>query len=245
MNSRYSMHASIRTTSPTIWDTLVEPEKYHQWRIDSEFFRLVEAPIVLKMLRNIRFASALDIGTGTGLWANVCAMLQPRAVITGIDEARSHIDHACRVNRNGVDFQVADARSYIPTRTFELVTAGMSADYIGFMPMAQCLSRTLQDRGIGIIWYLDAKRYVLSGSSRIKRWIIDGKTVTVSIQDHDLTRVYGEFEKRNLSIDHLSSEFCLSDGIWRTMHILVVAKCRKQVAEQLGSMVGPRTSIRS
>ncbi|MFD7919959.1 class I SAM-dependent methyltransferase [Streptomyces sp. NPDC059740] len=99
----------------------------------------------------------LDVGTGTGSLARLCA--QAGARVTGLDPAASLLEQAAELDREAgvkVDYRVATAEETgLPDASFDVVTAGQCWHWFDAPKAAAEVRRLLRPTGVVVIAHFD------------------------------------------------------------------------------------------
>ena len=204
--------------------TQLGPEEYHLWRARGAFHTQVEYPFLVGLLRSYTPQRVFDIGTGTGLWATICAAMFPEAEVVGIDCERSFLEFARLNARRRIGCLYADLTKEVPPGAADLLVCAMSVDYIGCDAVADLLPRVLLPGGYGILWYLDQMHYQKEGARCLKHWRVDRRNVEVSVCVLEDGELASRVSRLGLEVTPRTTSFFLEDGRQRILRVLIVRK---------------------
>ncbi len=202
------------------WSNLFSAKAYHDWRVAGEFHQKIEKVLITPFLSRKKYNSILDLGTGTGLWANECKKINYSSRIIGVDVSSKLLQYGVEHSSEDICFQNIAAEDYNSSRDHDLIISAMSADYIGFRNVARCLRNNLASNGEALVWYLDPMHYKLQNNQRIKNWEIDGRNIQVSILNHTLSDNITILQNYDFNVAIYFSTFRLQDGKERRINIL-------------------------
>lgn len=120
MKKNETMMNNINTKSKTLFDRIA-------W-----IYNLLDKPLRKTLTPAIRKLAAemvldrkrvLDVGTGTGIWADL--MKKNGAIVSGIDQSEKMLIKARKRNQRNIDFTLADGANltHFLDKTFDIVTA--------------------------------------------------------------------------------------------------------------------------
>jgi|GEM_PF-2804103 len=146
--------SSLRTLGPRAAYNLIA-NQYDAWHWQ-EFWRRNEVPLVLRYLERLRgLRTALDIGTGTGLYAGLLASRDVRVV--GMDLSEKMLSVARKRLQDGVHLIQGDAIAVpVARESFDVVIAARVFSHVSDISRALAeAARVLRDGGHFIMTDVD------------------------------------------------------------------------------------------
>lgn len=181
-------------------------DEYDNWKLNSLFYNSFEYPIVMnkisELVKDLDNIHVLDMGTGTGFWIEHINTIVDSfksiktASFIGIDISENMIKIANEKKIPNSQFFIQDiSSSYGKIGKFDLITAGLSIDYIGVSPSMKFIQNNLKPSGTALVWFFNPDRYKGQDPIIIKKWKIAGKIYEIHSNRINVSEISITLEK--------------------------------------------------